>query len=226
MLAAVLSATPFVDAQNIDSPTITGGVASHVLVRGDTLTSLSARYGVPVQALALDNGRDAATRLAAGRTLRIDNRHIVPAVPHDAVLIVNIPQRMLFYRGEGWAGLPVAVGRPTWPTPIGDFHVALREQNPTWDVPASILAEARREGHELPPHVPPGPDNPLGAFWLGLDAGGVGIHGTNAPTSIYRFATHGCIRLHPDDIAWVVPARAGRRTGCPDLRAHVADSCW
>jgi L,D-transpeptidase ErfK/SrfK len=53
--------------------------------------------------------------------------------------------------------------------------------------------------------VPPGPTNPLGSFWLGLDAGGIGIHGTIAPASIYRFASHGCIRLNPDDIAWLFP---------------------
>lgn len=47
----------------------------------------------------------------------------------------------------------------------------------------------------------PGPDNPLGRHWLGLSLPGVGIHGTNQPTSIYRFTTHGCIRLHPDDAA-------------------------
>ena len=205
MVAAALSATSRVGAQNIEGEPITGGVSAHVLVPGDTLTSLSARYGVAAQTLAVDNRRDAATRLEAGRTLRIDNRHIVPTVPGETVLIVNIPQRMLFYRGDEVAGLPVAVGRVTWPTPIGDFRVALREENPTWDVPVSILAEARREGRELPAHVPPGPQNPLGAFWLGLDSGGIGIHGTNAPASIYRFATHGCIRLHPDDIAWLFP---------------------
>ena len=31
----------------------------------------------------------------------------------------------------------------------------------------------------------------------------MGIHGTNAPSSIYQAATHGCIRLHPDDIEWL-----------------------
>jgi L,D-transpeptidase ErfK/SrfK len=49
--------------------------------------------------------------------------------------------------------------------------------------------------------VPPGPDNPLGKHWLGLSIPGYGIHGTIAATSIYQFRTHGCIRLHPDDIA-------------------------
>lgn len=33
-----------------------------------------------------------------------------------------------------------------------------------------------------------------------LSFGGIGLHGTTAPTSIYRFATHGCIRLHPEDV--------------------------
>jgi L,D-transpeptidase ErfK/SrfK len=49
--------------------------------------------------------------------------------------------------------------------------------------------------------VPPGPDNPLGQYRLGLNLAGYGIHGTLAPTSIDRFRSHGCIRLHPDDIA-------------------------
>jgi L,D-transpeptidase ErfK/SrfK len=49
--------------------------------------------------------------------------------------------------------------------------------------------------------VPPGPDNPLGQYWLGLSLAGYGVHGTLAPTSIDRFRSHGCIRLHPDDIA-------------------------
>lgn len=48
--------------------------------------------------------------------------------------------------------------------------------------------------------VAPGPDNPLGDTWFGLSLPGIGIHGTNAPASIYRHQTHGCIRLHPDDI--------------------------
>jgi L,D-transpeptidase ErfK/SrfK len=49
--------------------------------------------------------------------------------------------------------------------------------------------------------VPPCPENPLGKHWIATSIGAYGIHGTNAPTSIYQFRTHGCIRLHPDDIA-------------------------
>jgi L,D-transpeptidase ErfK/SrfK len=53
--------------------------------------------------------------------------------------------------------------------------------------------------------VAPGPRNPLGDRWIGLNASNLGIHGTNQPTSIYRFTTHGCIRARPDDIARLFP---------------------
>jgi L,D-transpeptidase ErfK/SrfK len=60
--------------------------------------------------------------------------------------------------------------------------------------------------------MPPGPDNPLGAHWLGLDLWGYGIHSTIAPASVYQFRSHGCIRLHPDDIADLFDkARVGTR---------------
>jgi L,D-transpeptidase ErfK/SrfK len=59
----------------------------------------------------------------------------------------------------------------------------------------------RREGKPVLTIVPPGPDNPLGRHWLGLSRVSCGIHGTIAPASIYSLRTHGCIRLHPEDVA-------------------------
>ena len=205
VVLASLAGGPSVLAQDAGIGRLTGEVTSHVVIRGQSLTSLSARFGVDTRTLAADNGLRVDAPLQIGRVLRIDNRHIVPSWREATPLVINLPQRMLFFRGETLTGLPVAVGRPDWPTPTGDFSVATREENPTWDVPASILAEARRAGVAHPTRVPPGPNNPLGAFWLGLSAGGIGIHGTLVPTSIYRFASHGCIRLHPEDIAWLFP---------------------
>jgi len=77
--------------------------------------------------------------------------------------------------------------------------VQLRE-DPTWRVPASIQDEMEEEGKEVIDEVEPGPDNPLGKFWIGLSLPVLGIHGTNRPLSIYSYRTHGCMRLHPDDI--------------------------
>jgi L,D-transpeptidase ErfK/SrfK len=140
--------------------------------------------------------------LKTGQQLHIDNRHIVPSVVSDGILI-NIPQRMLFYFKERRLirAFPVGLGRHDWPTPTGPFKIVSKEENPIWDVPASIQDEMQRQGKAVKTCVPPGPDNPLGKHWLGLSIPGYGIHGTIAPMSIYQFQTHGCIRAHPDDIA-------------------------
>ena len=189
-------------AATLAAQPLTGDVHQVVVARGDTLRSLGSRFGVDPATIARDNGRGPAQPPRAGETLSIDNRHIVPPLPAGATLVVNVPQRILFaVLGGGLSAYPVAVGRRDWPTPLGGFFVATKEVNPTWDVPVSILEEARRAGRPLPVKVPPGPNNPLGARWLGLSGGSVGIHGTNAPISVYQVTTHGCIRLHPDDIA-------------------------
>jgi L,D-transpeptidase ErfK/SrfK len=184
---------------------LTGAIATHVVQRGDTLQALAARAGVDVATIVAENGLTNGHVLTTGQQLIIDNRHIVPANRSAAAIVVNLPQRMLFFFEQAVAGLPVAVGRRTWPTPLGEYQVATRETDPTWDVPESIRAEARRLGRTLPASVPPGPANPLGRFWIGLTQGAVGIHGTNVPSSIYGAVTHGCMRLHPDDIAWLFP---------------------
>ncbi len=185
---------------------LTGGLHRYVVSSGDTLTSIGARFGVDVPVLRADNRLPPKGTLAAGQVLRIDNRHVVPPQVEVGTVLINLPQRLLFYAAEDRAtALPVAVGRRDWRTPLGALSIVVKETNPTWDVPASIRAEARRAGRVLPLSIPPGPNNPLGRFWLGLSRGGVGIHGTNAPSSIYHAVTHGCVRVHPDDIAWLYP---------------------
>jgi L,D-transpeptidase ErfK/SrfK len=195
VIAALMSAS-------VAAQSLTGQVHTVVVARGDTLRSLGSRFGVDPATIARDNGRALDALLRAGETLSIDNRHVVPPLPATGTIAVNVPQRMLFATtGTGLVAYPVGVGRRGWATPIGQFSIVAKEVNPTWDVPESIRDEARRAGRSLPLKVPPGPNNPLGAYWLGLSIGGVGIHGTNAPTSVYQAISHGCIRLHPDDIA-------------------------
>ena len=152
--------------------------------------------------LARVNGLQPSTRMKAGQELRVYNRHIVPPGSGDGILI-NLPQRLLFYFVQDTLAThyPVGLGRPTLPTPTGRFAVLSKEENPVWDVPRSIQEEMRRCGQAVETRVPPGPDNPLGAYWIGLTLGGYGIHGTIAPASVYQFQSHGCIRLHPEDIA-------------------------
>jgi len=91
---------------------------------------------------------------------------------------------------------PITIGFIGKSTPVGVTQVVKKEANPTWHPPASI----RREEPDLPAAVPPGPDNPLGAYALRLGWSNYLIHGTNKPDSIGRTVSHGCIRLYPEDI--------------------------
>jgi L,D-transpeptidase ErfK/SrfK len=180
---------------------LVGGEYSYKVQNGDTLTAIGARFGVDARVIAEGNGIRTSDKLTLNQDLTIDNRHIVPNV-RGSEIVVNVPQRMLFYfSGEiAVSAFPIAAGRPSWRTQLGNFEVLTMEQDPTWDVPVSIQEEMRRAGKPVLTKVPPSPQNPLGQFWIGLSLSGIGIHGTNAPSSIYGLVTHGCIRLHPDDI--------------------------
>src|SRR5260370_3630619 len=142
-------------------------------------------------------------RLKPGATIRIDNRHIVPVEGSDLVE-VNLPQRMLFHieHGRLSGAYPVAIGQPSrqWRTPTGSFRVIQVREDPTWRVPAPMQREEEADGKDVEDEIDPGADNPLGKYWIGLSFPVIGIHGTNHPITVYSYRTHGCVRLHPDDI--------------------------
>ena len=182
---------------------VTGGDSEYSVQRGDSLTAIGARFGLAPKLLAQQNGLSLnKARIRPGQHLLVHNLHIVPASLDDGIL-VNLPQGMLFNFSQGTlvSAYPVGLGKPSWPTPQGDFRIVNRQANKPWLVPKSIQEEMRLEGKVVQEEVPPGPDNPLGKHWLGLSLWGYGIHGTIAPASVYHFQSHGCIRLHPDDIA-------------------------
>lgn len=205
---AALAAASLLGAQEPAgvSPQIVGGRFAYSAAPGDSLTLVGARLGVTVAALARDNGLAPTARLRVGQSLRVDNRHIVPKTREGGILI-NVPQRMLFVftSGRVAAHYPVGLGRPTWRTPLGTFRVRSKRLNPVWHVPPSIQEEMRRAGQEVKTEVPPGPDNPLGEYWLGLDRFDCGLHGTNAPASVYQFRTHGCVRVQPEAMQELYP---------------------
>ena len=207
-------------------PTLVGSVSDYRILSGDTLTGIGARFGVEAATIAADNGLPRDARLSVGRLLRIDNRHIVPRL--SSALTVNLAQRLLFLsEGSETAVFPVAVGRPSWQTPVGAFTIVEKRYQPTWHVPKSIQEEMRRAGKTVVTIVPPGPSNPLGEYWLGLSLDSIGIHSTIEPSSIYQFGTHGCIRLLPAAARTVFEAVSVGALGTviyePTLLARVDD---
>jgi L,D-transpeptidase ErfK/SrfK len=187
--------------QTLTCGTIVGDRWVHQVVPGETWLTIGSRVGVDPEVLAARNGKTLRLPLRPGDVIGIDNRHIAPEPDEDGI-VINLPQRLLFHYTQGVvrAHYPIAVGERGWPTPLGRFSIVEMETDPTWDVPVSIQNEMRRAGKPVLTQVLPGPANPLGRYWMRLSFGSIGLHGTTAPTSIYHFATHGCIRLHPDDV--------------------------
>ncbi len=133
--------------------------------------------------------------------LVLPSRHILPQGRRTGI-IVNLGDSRLYYfpeDGTAPASFPIGIGRYNWATPLGTTEVVRKAENPTWYVPKSI----REEDPSLPPVVPPGPDNPLGGHALYLGMSGYLIHGTNKPWGVGMRVTHGCIRMYPENIAWL-----------------------
>ncbi len=103
-------------------------------------------------------------------------------------IVVSIPDKklVLFEGDQAVKVYDVAVGKPSTPTPQGEFQIVQRIPHPTWFGPNIVVA--------------PGKNNPLGTRWLGLSVAGYGIHGTNVPSSIGKAASHGCIRMRNEDV--------------------------
>ena len=196
-LLVLLAVTPFAVAAETVIPIsheISGTQSQYEVGPKDSANSIAARFGEPELTLTFDNDAEPSD----GSVIEIDNRHIAPLIGDGVV--VNIPQRMVFLMREGHvAGAwPATVGRPDWPTPLGSFYIEARTKNPTWHPPPAIRAEMEDEGIDVDKEVKPGASNPLGKWWMGLDHGGIGIHSTNHPKSIFHYGSHGCIRLAPE----------------------------
>ncbi len=104
------------------------------------------------------------------------------------VVLVSIADRRLAVIEDGnvLAYFPVAVGAETSPSPAGEFEIVNRVANPAYYHDGVVMAASE--------------NSPVGTRWIGLNLKGYGIHGTNAPRSIGRAASHGCIRLRNRDV--------------------------
>src|ERR1700691_174113 len=133
--------------------------------------------------------QSAAQAAAANQDPKIQT----PMATHKRVIVVSPEDRKLALVEDGKVikTYPVAVGKPSTPSPVGTFTIERRVANPTYSHDGRV--------------VPPGPDNPVGSRWIGLSIRGYGIHGTNVPSSIGKAASHGCIRMAKKDLEELYP---------------------
>lgn len=128
---------------------------------------------------------------AARETVRFDGYE-------PGTIVVKTGERRLYLVLGGGAALryPVGVGKAgkAW---SGRTYIDGKHVQPAWSPPRDV----KRDKPWLPDVIPGGsPRNPMGAAALTLSGDEYAIHGTNDPSSIGRFVSYGCIRMHNQDI--------------------------
>jgi lipoprotein-anchoring transpeptidase ErfK/SrfK len=106
--------------------------------------------------------------------------------------------RALSKDGKLLAFYPASVGSEEKPTPSGELKIVSIEANPTY----RYNPKYKFKGVEAtePFTIKPGPNNPVGAMWIGLSANSYGIHGTSEPSRVSKSESHGCVRLTNWDV--------------------------
>lgn len=176
--------------------TVVGIPRYHTIGPKDTLLDVARQYGLGFNEIQLAHPGVDPWVPRPGSRLLVPTQWVLPRSRYRGI-VINIPELRL-YRFFPEIGrvttYPIAIGDIDWKTPRGEYRVVSRTPNPTWTIPKSLRGRYQKT------HVPPGPDNPLGKYWIGLSIKGYGIHGTNFPWAIGRLVSHGCIRLYPEHI--------------------------
>jgi L,D-transpeptidase ErfK/SrfK len=172
----------------------------------DTFSDLAREYGLGYDELVAANPGVDPWLPGDHTPVLLPTQYVLPDTPRRG-MILNIASKRLFYYPPAKEGqavevmtYPIGIGRVGWETPLGETHVVSKVRDPDWYVPWSVQQEHREQGDPLPSVVPPGPDNPLGAYALKLEMPGYLIHGTNQPYGVGMRVSHGCIRLYPENI--------------------------
>jgi lipoprotein-anchoring transpeptidase ErfK/SrfK len=100
----------------------------------------------------------------------------------------------------------VSVGADKHPTPTGRFAIRKIVWNPAWVPPDAKWAKGKQ------PKDPGHPENPMKLVKIFFQEPDYYIHGTDAVESLGQAASHGCLRMDPDDageLALMVMNNAG-----------------
>ena len=140
------------------------------------------------------------SRFVAGTTVRLLEVPVPTVEKKAAFLRIFIGDRALQAFDENTnllAHFPCSIAARVEKRPVGEvLHIAVVAPNPNYTFDPDVFpesAEARELGRKL--ILQPGPNNPVGTVWIGLDKPGYGIHGTPVPEQVGRTESHGCFRL-------------------------------
>jgi lipoprotein-anchoring transpeptidase ErfK/SrfK len=174
---------------------------------------LQERYHASIPFLQKLNPTLDMEKLAVGDEVRVPN---VPPFKIEAVralgklpvvlefknrrIHVDTKERILdLYENEKLvATFPITPGAAHLPAPVGTWRILGIATMPYFRHDEGVLNHGIRTSNFF--NIPPGPNNPVGVVWIGLNKPGIGIHGTNNPETIGRAGSHGCIRVANWDV--------------------------
>jgi len=186
------------------------------LLYPDIIEFVAERYHVTPTFLAKLNPTVKLGSLKAGSEVRVPNvepfvieslpeQGMLPEIPEYLGRLIKIHRgnKMLeLYEGEKLlAAVPITpgiVGGGARETPAGKWKILGIATSPTFRWDKGVLDHGKRS--DVSYMLPPGPRNPVGVLWIGLNKPGIGIHGTSSAWTIGRATSHGCMRVGNWDV--------------------------
>ena len=167
-----------------------------------TLIEIAKKLDMGYDELKIANPHIDPFDILKGEAVFVPRRRLLPQQDFEfGTLYINLSEKRLYYPliidGDPYViTFPVGIGTDNTKSPIGEFKITQKKENPVWIVPKSI----REEDPSLPPVVPPGPDNPLGVRAMRLGNTDYLLHGTSKKFGIGMQVSHGCIRMYNKDV--------------------------
>jgi lipoprotein-anchoring transpeptidase ErfK/SrfK len=139
------------------------------------------------------------TNIAAGTVLQVPDVDYPVASNKAAFAVIHLADKFLEafdMETNLLAHFPCSIAANVEKRPVGELHVAVVAPHPNYTFDPDLFPESP-EARQLKMKLilPPGPNNPVGVAWIGLDKTGYGIHGTPIPEQVGRTESHGCFRL-------------------------------
>lgn len=148
------------------------------------------------------------TNVMAGTVLTLPSVNYPKPAEKAAFVVIHLSQRFLEAFDDNTnllAHFPCSIAAKVEKRPVGELHVVVVAPNPNYTVNPELFPEStelQALGHKL--ILKPGPNNPVGVAWIGLDRPGYGMHGTPVPEQVGRTESHGCFRLANWDAEYMV----------------------
>ena len=134
--------------------------------------------------------------LQPGTELIVPNLGGDQRMPKAGSVIIEKRARLLTVldpQGHIIAAFPISLGSPLDPLPIGKLTIRTEVRNPKFTYDPKLIRTAKPGDRKI--DIAPGPNNPVGAVWMGLSKPHYGIHGTPEPSRVGYEETSGCVHL-------------------------------